>query len=320
MKLLAVSDIHGNVEAVRRLRAREANSFDGVVVAGDIGSKAAPAILHILASFACPVMYVYGNWDAQLPYDADFGPNCHHLHLRAVECGGWALAGFSGLPVQWGLNPIAAAMRQEVSQRHRTVVAALAEAKAAARSLRSRRHPTAAAALARVKKIEASRAYAAYATDLRKVARDILAANRRRLAAVIKTSSAGPQRTIVVTHERLYRVEADLASVPLFLFGHRHGFQSFSFKGAQFVNVSALDDWATVGPSGAGRSASKGLRNVKVGAYTVIELRRDRFTARSVRLAPRLTGWTVLEDKKVPGAPWLHDGDLPRVSAPSADH
>jgi len=41
MRLLAISDIHGNVEAVRRLRGRERNAFDAVVVAGDIGSDAA---------------------------------------------------------------------------------------------------------------------------------------------------------------------------------------------------------------------------------------------------------------------------------------
>ncbi len=108
MRLLGVSDIHGNVEAVRKLREHEGNTFDAVVVAGDIGGEAAAEIMGLLASFACPVLYVYGNWDRRLPYDADFGPSCHHLHLRPVECGGWTFAGISGIPRSWGLNPIAA--------------------------------------------------------------------------------------------------------------------------------------------------------------------------------------------------------------------
>lgn len=37
MKLLAISDIHGKVESVRRLRERVANGFDAIVLAGDIG-------------------------------------------------------------------------------------------------------------------------------------------------------------------------------------------------------------------------------------------------------------------------------------------
>ena len=120
MRLLAISDIHGNVEAVGKLRGREGNRFDAVLVAGDIGAEAAAEIMDILASFACPVLYVYGNWDRRLPYDLDFGPTCHHLHLRPVECCGWRFAGISGLPTSWGLNPIAAALRQDVNRKYRS--------------------------------------------------------------------------------------------------------------------------------------------------------------------------------------------------------
>ena len=67
LKLLAVSDIHGNVEAVKMLRERERNQFDAVVVAGDIGGKAATEIMGVLATFACPVMYVLGNWIVTCP-------------------------------------------------------------------------------------------------------------------------------------------------------------------------------------------------------------------------------------------------------------
>jgi predicted phosphodiesterase len=119
MKLLGISDIHGNVDAVRKLRGRQGNAFDAVVVAGDIGGDAAAEIMDILVTFACPVLYIYGNWDRRLPYDADFGPTCHHLHLRPVECGGWSFVGISGLPTSWGQNPIAATLRQDANRKHR---------------------------------------------------------------------------------------------------------------------------------------------------------------------------------------------------------
>jgi predicted phosphodiesterase len=56
MRLLAFSDIHRNLEAVRKLRASEANSFDAVVVAGDIGSESANEFFKILSTFNCPVL------------------------------------------------------------------------------------------------------------------------------------------------------------------------------------------------------------------------------------------------------------------------
>lgn len=259
MKLLAVSDIHGNVEAVHMLRERERNEFDAVIVAGDIGGKAATEIMNILASFACPVMYVFGNWDNQLPYDTDFGSACHHLHLRSVECGGWAFAGFSGLPVSWGMNPIAKAFK------------------------------------------EGGKSKGAFASP----DDEVLRLNRQALAAVIKGSRAGPSRTVVVTHERLYRVEADLAGVPIFLFGHRHGFKSTTFKGARFVNVSVLDDPVTVRPSTKSQCTFDDLRNVNVGNYTVIEIDDDRIEAVPFKFAPQFDGWTAIADGTVYGLPWL---------------
>jgi predicted phosphodiesterase len=56
MKLLALSDIHHNLAAVRKLRASEGNSFDAIVVAGDIGSASADEFFKILATFKCPIL------------------------------------------------------------------------------------------------------------------------------------------------------------------------------------------------------------------------------------------------------------------------
>jgi hypothetical protein len=121
VRLLAISDIHGNVSAVRLLRSRETNRFDAIVVAGDIGNHSAPAVFAILGSFGCPVMYVYGNWDHELDYDQSFAA-CAHIHLTSVKCGPISFAGFSGLPTHWGRNPIAARIRSEVADKHRLFV------------------------------------------------------------------------------------------------------------------------------------------------------------------------------------------------------
>lgn len=208
MRLLGVSDIHGSTEAVRNLRERESNAFDAVVVAGDIGGDAAAGIMGILASFACPVLYVYGNWDRRLPYDADFGPTCHHLHLNPVECCGWSFAGISGIPTSWGLNPIAAKLRHEVNRKHRSAAPDSAELHGA----------------------------------VREAEKEALTRNKSALAAAIEKSNADPRRTVVVTHDRLFGIDRDLPGLALHLFGHRHGFRITNRNGTTFVNVSALDD------------------------------------------------------------------------------
>lgn len=227
MKLLGLSDIHGNVAAVRRLREREGNRFDAVVVAGDIGGDAAAEIMGILASFACPVLYIYGNRDRRLAYDLDFGPTCHHLHLRTVECCGWSFTGISGLPTGWGLNPIAAALREEVKRKHRS----------------------------------ASPDSVDYLGALREAEKEALLQNRVALATVIGKSNAGPNRTVLVTHDRLSGIDRDFPGLSLHLFGHRHGFRMTTRKSTTFVNVSALDD------------------PLNGNSYTVISVEDDRITA-----------------------------------------
>jgi len=107
MRLLAFSDIHHNLAAVRKLRASEANSFDTIVVAGDIGSESADEFFKILSTFKCPVLYVFGNWDHELSYSKVYGDNCHLVHSDVVTIGDLHFTGFSGCPTNWGKNPIA---------------------------------------------------------------------------------------------------------------------------------------------------------------------------------------------------------------------
>jgi hypothetical protein len=274
--------MHGNIAAVRQMRAVESNEFDAVIVAGDIGSASASAILEILATFECPVLYVYGNRDIELEYNHDFGPARHHLHLAPLQIGDWAIVGFSGCPTAWGKNPIAARFRGETEGRHRKTIEAAAqeeealnakveqareecerfiaqvksEAVGRKRKLSQRRIGSAIAGrdglIATFQKqkdaLMQTRAYKAYQDDLAAAWDRTLSENRRALAAVVAESHLTPGRTIVVTHERLRRAAVQFFGVPLFVFGHLHAFADTVFKGARYLNVAALDKPILVEP------------------------------------------------------------------------
>jgi Icc-related predicted phosphoesterase len=125
MKLLAFSDIHHNLVAVRKLRALEKNSFDAIIVAGDIGSESAADFFKILATFKCPVMYVYGNWDNKLDYKTSFGRHCHLIHSNVITIGNISFTGFSGRPTHWGKNPIVRKFYRQIEIENQNVVDAL---------------------------------------------------------------------------------------------------------------------------------------------------------------------------------------------------
>jgi hypothetical protein len=94
MKILAISDIHNNIACVRKLRAQEANEYDVIVIAGDIGSHAAADIFATLATFECPIVYVHGNWD-RMAEDAKVWAGVQLVHLKAVKVGSLTFAGYS---------------------------------------------------------------------------------------------------------------------------------------------------------------------------------------------------------------------------------
>src|SRR5262249_46373891 len=96
MKILAISDIHNNVACVRKLRAQEANEYDVIAIAGDVGTRAAAEFFATLATFECPIVYVHGNWD-RMPADARFGPRPVLVHLKAVSVGNLTCAGYCRL-------------------------------------------------------------------------------------------------------------------------------------------------------------------------------------------------------------------------------
>lgn len=145
-RILACSDIHNNVTAVRQLRAREGNDYDAVIVAGDIGSKTTGEIFEVFQSFECPVLYVFGNWDHRLEHHRSFGEWCHHMHLSPARIGALSIVGetIDGIDPDWEVlrseieaaNPgdIPAA-HQGYRQRQRENLSAIVEAEGAERTI-----------------------------------------------------------------------------------------------------------------------------------------------------------------------------------------
>jgi hypothetical protein len=306
MRLLALSDIHGQVDAVQRLRAQESNDFDAVVVAGDIGGDSADQVFGILATFGCPVLYVYGNHDHVLAYDHPFPGQAHHLHLQAVSIGNHLFTGYSGLPAHWGGNPVAVQLQAEVEHKHRDVIVRLAELVAGeaaqieaaevacqeairvldtkttdrrrkayrdkADRIYMRKHKVVGAIQAPAQAVRESRAWQDYEADRWAASSEALRRNRQALAELV--NRIGPARCIVVTHERQTDTAQDMAGVPLFLFGHQHGYKNTTFKGSRFVNVSALDAFVTMLPDGLKEPTLRDMRNMDIGTYATIEINK----------------------------------------------
>jgi predicted phosphodiesterase len=223
MRLLAFSDIHNNLVAVRKLRALEKNTFDAIIVAGDIGNASAADCFRILATFKCPVVYVYGNWDHELSYKRCFEPGCHLLQSNVVTIGNIHFTGFSGCPTNWGKNPIARKIRRGIETENQGVVNALAHRKTPAGEFRR------------------TKAYQSYQLQLRSAENEVLKLNRESISKALRKAGIDPRKCVVVTHERLARLSEQVPGVLLHLFGHLHKFSERTFKATKYVNVAALD-------------------------------------------------------------------------------
>jgi Calcineurin-like phosphoesterase superfamily domain len=223
MRLLAFSDIHNNLVAVRKLRALEKNTFDAIVVAGDIGNASAADCFKILATFKCPVVYVYGNWDHELSYKHCFEPGCHLLQSNVVTIGNINFTGFSGCPTNWGKNPIARKLHRGIEIENSGVVGAL----------RLRTTPAG--------EIRGTKAYQSYELQLQSAEHEVLRLNRESIRKALSKAGIDPGKCVVVTHERLARLSEEIPGVLLHLFGHLHKFSERTFKATKYVNVAALD-------------------------------------------------------------------------------
>jgi Calcineurin-like phosphoesterase superfamily domain len=341
MKILLASDIHDNLVAVERMRTQETNQFDAVLIAGDIGSYKAQEIFDVFSSFECPVLYVYGNWDYKLEYEMSFGANCHHLHLSPFSVGDIAFVGFSGCTANWGRNPFAVHLRQEIDSQHPGIVSELSAGRSHQDQAKSvieaeyasaleelmvscRRKPSRAkiavlderrrvklsAIVDDVAKLKESEAFSRYENDLSRVTVAAQNLNRAALADLIKGTDRQVSRTVVVTHDRLSKTQEGFCGVPVFLFGHRHGFNETNFQGAQYVNVSVLDNRLLLRSRAiVGARRKREFKNLNTGNYGVMEWTPQlgfTFRRANLEIDPSWQDeWEVEEDFQKPGAPFL---------------
>jgi predicted phosphodiesterase len=288
MRLLAFSDIHHNLVAVRKLRASEKNSFDAIVVAGDIGSESAADFFEILATFKCPVMYVYGNWDTKLGYKTSFGPDCHLIHSNVITIGNIGFTGFSGCPTHWGKNPIAQKLYRQIENENKSVVDALRNGARAAHGIRR------------------TRAYQKYALQLQSARREVLKLNRGSIRKAIKKAEIDPRKCVVITHQRLTRLSEEVPGALLHLFGHLHTFSERTFKTTKYVNVAALDRPVSVRPRAKEKWEKEDCRNFNAGNYATIEIGSSlEIKTRCVTLPHEYPNWIPLENHRYNGIKWI---------------
>jgi predicted phosphodiesterase len=260
-RLLAFSDIHGATPAVEALVQAETDRFDAVVIAGDIGPQP-EEFFRILEPLNCPVFYVYGNWDNRLDYGHSFHDRFFNLHGTLQAAGELRFIGFSGCPTHWGNNPHWVRLSAQVDHDHRAVrerenkaeASMLAADEALEQIGANKRSPAAKRsrtryrnAADRFERIRASTAYLRFIHARRTASVEAQARNRAEMLDTMRHSGEPPERTIAVTHERLYRLNEDAAALGAHFFGHRHGFKLSKRHGTTFVNVSALDPSAYMG-------------------------------------------------------------------------
>jgi hypothetical protein len=287
MRLLAFSDIHHNLVAVRKLRACEKNSFDAIIVAGDIGNESAAEFFRILATFECPVMYVYGNWDNKLDYESCFGPRCRLIHSNVITIGDISFTGFSGCPTDWGKNPVARTVYGRIESEHQSVLDALKDGRRAA-------------------KIQRTKAYRNYLSQRQQASSEILKRNRESIASAVKMAGVDPRRCVVVAHQRVARLNDDIPQVLLHVFGHLHTFSDRTFKTTRYVDVAALDRPVSARPRSKRRWNQEDCRNFNAGNYAIIEINSSQAIKISrVDLPHDYPDWIPLQDHRYNGIEWI---------------
>jgi hypothetical protein len=288
MRLLAFSDIHHNLVAVRKMRALENNSFDAIIVAGDIGNESAADFFGILATFKCPVMYVYGNWDNKLGYKTSFGHHCHLIHSNVITIGNISFTGFSGCPTDWGKNPIARKLYRRIESDNKTVVEALRSGTRTAQRVRR------------------TKAYQKYAMQLRSAGNEVLRLNRESIRKAVKRAKVDPRSCVIITHQRVARLSEQVPGALLHIFGHLHTFSEHTFKATKYANVAALDRPVSARPGAKGKWEKQDCRNFNAGNYTTIEINSSQaIRIQCVNLPHEYPNWIPLEDRRYNGIEWI---------------
>ncbi len=152
--------------------------------------------------------------------------------------------------------------------------------------------------------IRPDKAYERYSEERRNAWNEALVLNRQELFNRINSSGKDPNKSVIITHERLTHLDESVSGICFHLFGHRHGFKHSYYKGTHYANVSVLDNLLTVYPKGEDIDYEN-QRNVNAGTYTVIEINSpEKFTVRCEELQYDSANWTV-DYWPVTGLPWI---------------
>lgn len=240
------------------------------MVAGDIGNRNASNTLKELEKFLCPVLYIYGNWDNELPYNRVISENSEHIHLNPVRIENFLFAGFSGCDIGWGQNPIALKLKYELTERHIIILAQRKDSLAEynkIRDLNGISHALSKQALRKYDALTKSAKFKKFLVDQTITRKNILNENVLALTKSIDAIRNRNDNIVIVTHERIYRIQEKTPKIFMHMFGHRHGFKVTDVNGIKFINVSMLDWPRIVRTDPYPMNGDKSLAN-----YVVIEI------------------------------------------------
>lgn len=314
MRILAISDIHENVEAMRRLRWLETNRFDAVFIAGDLGNKSASEIIRIAATFFCPVFYVLGNHDYEIEYDDKVLSPAIHIHNGPVFLDKYCIVGYSGCNEQWGKNPIGLEVDNEfstLSEKNKTVINKYNELQKHAFDFFTRTGLTCGAADQKLNRLKSSRDWKRYNLEYKILEKSIVKRNVEHAISHSKESGIEQKKTIFISHARTYKLQDELPDLRLHMFGHHHGFKDSTRKNTRFINVSVLDDTRTVRLVNEEIDRLTIAEAVKLplfnyGTYTIIEINKgSEIETHSIRLWPEDSHYVPLRIRS-PGQRTLH--------------
>ncbi|WP_206486444.1 metallophosphoesterase family protein [Thalassotalea sp. G2M2-11] len=280
MKILAFSDIHNNLDCLQKLIEQTINdSFDLIIIAGDIGDEKAEEFFNALQGFSCPIFYVYGNWDNTLNYEQKFLHNAVHIHQNIQHLNGYHFTGYSGCPANWGKNPNYIELNNLLIKKYKTLLLNQEELntnlkfkldslhskyegvidytfdgikrtakeikllKARSNEYRTKRTELLEIHRTPIFELEKTTEYKAYLVDKKLMYDKILHNNKQNLVDEITKADVDIQKTIIITHDRFTYLNNYFSSSPLLhLFGHRHQFNHTHNQGTHFVNVAHLDN------------------------------------------------------------------------------
>jgi hypothetical protein len=197
--------------------------------------------------------------------------------LNIITIGNISFTGFSGCPTNWGKNPIARKFLRQIEAENKSVLD----------SLRGGTKPA--------YRIRRTKAYQKYVSQLRSARNEILKLNREKLGRAIKNAEIDPRKCVVITHQRLARLNEQVPGALLHLFGHIHAFSERTFKATRYVDVAALDRPISVRPRAVEKWGKEDCRILNAGNYTTIEINSSQaMKIQCVSLEPEYPNWIPL--------------------------